>query len=297
MPELQLYDKIKTGELKPESLLWPERHICDVQPSSLRTKVMTSGFSSLDEYGFLKETKPELIVVAARPGGGKTAFMMQICEHVAQKKPVLFFSLEMERESLLTRMLSNQLNVSQADIESGVVSDTEISTAIAIMRGRYSLYVDDRTNLNIEEIQQSAIDFKSRHGLGLVCIDYLQLIKPMTAGPKHEVLGDVSFGLKKLARALSIPVIAGCQTNRSSAKRADEGGSKKPRIHDIAASGSIEQDADKILAISRPCLDDETASKNDCTLHIIKNRNGKTGEINVDFDGSRMVFTDRTLEV
>lgn len=261
-------------------------------PDKLRG--VPTGFRDLDnKLAGLQDSN--LIILAARPGIGKTTFSLNIAQHVALKYkfPVGIFSLEMSKEELVDRLLVGQADIDAWRLKTGKLSDDDYSRLTEAMGdlSEAPIFIDDTPGLSILEMRSKARKLKAEKGIKLIIIDYLQLAD---AGKKIENrVQEVSFisqNLKHLARELKIPVIALSQLSRAVEHR---GGDKKPQLADLRESGSIEQDADVVMFLyyendSADELLDK--SKRICKLSIAKHRNGSTGEIDLMFRGDRVKF-------
>jgi len=233
----------------------------------------------------------EMIVIAARPSMGKTAFAMNIAEHVAvdHNKPVGVFSLEMSSQQLVQRLLCSRARVNLQNIRNGFLGKGDMNhlATAADAFAKSKMYIDDTAGLSILELRAKARRLMDRHGLGLIVIDYLQLLKSPSkrAQENRQIeIAEISGGIKALAKELSIPIIVLAQLNRESEKRGDG----KPRISDLRESGSIEQDADVVGLLYRSAYyakdEEEKAEKaGEAALIIAKQRNGPTGEIPLTF--------------
>jgi replicative DNA helicase len=245
---------------------------------------LPTGFMDLDEAttGF---HKGDLIVIGARPGMGKTAFCLNIVTHIGQevKTPIAVFSLEMTKEQIVLRMLCSEAEVDSKAVRSGYHSKEDYRKLVNAA-GRLadaSIYIDDSFN-SILEIRAKARRLKAEHGLGLVVVDYLQLMSGVnTFAAREQVISDISRSLKALAKDLEVPVIVISQLNRSCEQR---GENKRPIIADLRESGAIEQDADIILFLYR---DDyyktKDAREGVAELNIAKQRNGPIKTIELAF--------------
>jgi replicative DNA helicase len=245
---------------------------------------LPTGFTDLDEAttGF---NKGDLIVIGARPGMGKTAFCLNIVTHIGQevKSPIAVFSLEMTKEQIVLRMLCSEAEVDSKAVRSGYHSKEDYRKLVNAA-GRLAdapIYIDDSFN-SILEIRAKARRLKAEHGLGLVVVDYLQLMSGVnTFAAREQVISDISRSLKALAKDLSVPVIVISQLNRSCEQR---GENKRPIIADLRESGAIEQDADIILFLYR---DDyyktKDAREGVAELNIAKQRNGPIKTIELAF--------------
>ena len=243
---------------------------------------IATGFLDLD-YKTAGMQPSDLILVAARPSMGKTAFVLNIAQHVAikEQKAVAIFSLEMSKEQLVNRLLSLESKVNSQAIRTGNMKDDEwerlIESADSI--GKSKLLIDDTPGIGISELRSKCRKFKLEYNLQMVIIDYLQL---MTGSGKNESrqqeISDISRSLKALARELHVPVIALSQLSRAVEQRPDH----RPMLSDLRESGAIEQDADVVMFIYRDdYYNKDTELKNVAEIIIAKQRNGAIGTINL----------------
>lgn len=254
-----------------------------------------TGFSLLDKK--LSGLQPsQLIIVAGRPGMGKTSFALNIAQFAAVKKqvPVAVFSLEMAREQLAMRMLCSEALVDSQKTRSGGLTDEDfdrLSEAVNIL-GVAPVYVDDTPSITVMEMLAKARRLKQEKGLGLVVIDYLQLMtgKDRRENRQQEVSG-MTRSLKIMAKELDMPVILLSQLSRESEKRE----SKRPVLSDLRESGSIEQDADVVIFLHRDNYYDKEAS-NVSKVIIAKQRSGPTGDIDVGWRGEYTRFVELTQQ-
>lgn len=232
----------------------------------------------------------ELIIIAARPSVGKTAYALNVIRHVVveEKLPAFFVSLEMAKVELAERLLCCQSRVDAHKVRKGQLSSDDIQKLIAAqdsLRGNnrdgfVKLFIDDAPQQTMLRIAANARRLKLRHGLRLVVIDYLQLIEPESRkDPRQEQVAQISRRLKFLARELQIPVIALAQVNRGSEDRQDH----TPRLSDLRESGSIEQDADTVMMLHRPARFDKSQDDNILEIHLAKQRNGPVGQITLTY--------------
>jgi replicative DNA helicase len=258
---------------------------------------LATGFVDLDEKtaGLHNE---ELIILAARPSVGKTAFALNIARHVAveEQQPVYFVSLEMARVELAERMLCCQARVDAHRLRKGAIGSDDIDKlfeANSVLR-KAKMFIDDSPAQTMLRINANARRLQLRHGIRLVIIDYLQLIEPESRrDPRQEQVAQISRRLKFLAKEVKIPVLALAQVNRSSEDRQDH----RPRLADLRESGSIEQDADTVLMLHRPEMYEPGQHEGSVELIIAKQRNGPTGEITLAFLKQFMRFENFAVGV
>jgi replicative DNA helicase len=237
-----------------------------------------TGYVDLDER--LSGLQPSsLVIVGARPSMGKTSFALGIAAHVAveRRQPVLFFSLEMSHLELTQRLLCSEARVDSSRMRNGRLLESDwpkVVNAIGKL-GEAPLFIDDNPNLTLMEIRAKARRLKSREGLGLIVVDYLQLMSSQGASESRQVeVSEISRGLKILARELSVPVVALSQLVRRLEDRAD----KRPVLADLRESGSLEQDADVVLFIYRDeVYNKDSPDKGTAEIIVAKHRNGPTG--------------------
>ena len=241
-----------------------------------------TGFIDLD-YKTAGMQPSDLILVAARPSMGKTAFVLNMAQHMAFKKNagVAIFSLEMSKEQLVNRLLSLESKVDSQHIRTGNLDDSEWEMLIesAGVIGKSNLIIDDTPGISITELRSKCRKYKLEHNLGVVMIDYLQL---MTGGGRSESrqqeISEISRSLKALARELNVPVIALSQLSRAVESRPD----KRPMLSDLRESGAIEQDADVVMFIYRDdYYNHDTDRKGVAEIIIAKQRNGPIGTVDL----------------
>ncbi len=254
-----------------------------------------SGFRDLDELttGF---QKGDLIVVGGRPSMGKTAFTLNIAQHVGleSREPVAIFSLEMAKEQLAFRMLCSEAMVNSNSIRKGFIKkeDWHKLTGAASKLTGAPIFIDDSSGITALELRAKARRLKMEHGLSLVIVDYLQLMRGKGSFERREQeISDISRSLKALAKELSIPVIAVSQLNRSVEQRRPP----TPMLADLRESGAIEQDADVILFLYRDEVynKDTPANKGEAEVIVAKQRNGPIGKVNLTFNSSCTRFLNR----
>ena len=236
--------------------------------------------------------KSDLVILAARPSMGKTAFALNIAANAAirHKKHVAIFSLEMSSEQLVKRMLCSEARVDLQHVNKGELSPNELlllSGALPALADS-RIHIDDRANISVSEMRSKCRRLKARTGLDLIVIDYLQLMKAGKGSSDNRVLeiSEITRGLKILARELDVPIILLSQLSRQADKR-------KPTMADLRDSGAIEQDADIIMLIYREGKDTET-DDNTTDIIIAKHRNGPTGTVQLVWIGEYTRFADKT---
>ena len=240
-----------------------------------------TGFIDLD-YRTAGMQPSDLVLIAARPSMGKTAFVLNIAEHVAfrQNKTVAIFSLEMSKEQLVNRLLSLESHVDSQHIRTGSLSDQEWEKLIESgnIIGNSNLIIDDTPGISIGELRSKCRKYKLEHNLSMIIIDYLQLMSGSGRGSdsRQQEISDISRSLKAIARELNVPVLALSQLSRAVEQRPDH----RPMLSDLRESGAIEQDADVVMFIYR---DDyyhhDTEKKDVAEIIIAKQRNGPIGTI------------------
>ncbi len=263
--------------------------IDELQKGGAGFRGVQSGFIDLDNVlsGFQKSN---LIILAARPGQGKTAFMLNIAQNIGvkQQKPVGIFSLEMSKEELVDRLLIGQADVDAWKLKTGNLNGDDfekISNAMGEL-AEAPIFIDDTPGLSLTEMRSKARRLQIEHNLSLLIVDYLQLVDPgRRVESRVQEVSLVSQALKNLARELNIPVLSASQLSRAVEHR----GEKKPQLADLRESGAIEQDADVVMFIYRPDTEVVTPMISTKVL-IAKHRNGPTGEIDLLFQGNRIRF-------
>lgn len=272
-----------------------------------RAAAQTSGISGV-ETGFHKLDamtsgwqKSDLIILAARPAMGKTAFALSMLKNMAVDygTPVAFFSLEMGNVQLVNRLMSNVCSIEGSKIRSGQLEDHEWGQLDKEIKKLYGqpIFLDDTPSLSIFELRTKARRLVREHNVGIIMIDYLQLMNAggITKGNRQEEVSAISRSLKALARELRIPIIALSQLNRGVENREGNEG-KRPQLSDLRESGAIEQDADMVVFIHRPeyyhIYDDGKGNsyKGMAEIIIAKHRNGSVGDVLLTFKGKYVRF-------
>jgi len=262
-----------------------------------------SGIRAIDEKtgGWQKS---DLIIMAGRPGMGKTSFVLSVARNAAidHNKPVAFFSLEMSASQLVQRMFSMESGIDAGHIAKGNLNDqewTKLMDSIGKLQSS-NLIIDDTPALSVFDLRAKCRRLKHKYDIQMVIIDYLQLMQGSSdsqskSGNREQEISFISRSLKALAKELDIPVIALAQLSRAVETR---GGNKRPMLSDLRESGSIEQDADMVLFIYRPeyykmdTFEDGTPSKGEAEIMFEKNRHGSTGNVRVRFQSQFTKFSD-----
>ena len=260
--------------------------------TSGRITGVPTGFYDLDNH-LTGLHKGELILVAARPSMGKTALVLNFARHVVtqEKIPTAIFSLEMSKESLVSRMVAMEAKVDAKSIRTGKLSDREWDAIIEATEvlSQAPLYIDDNSSITLSELRSKCRKLKQTKNLGLIIIDYLQLMNASRPVESRQLfIAEVSRALKGLAKELGVPVIALSQLNRAADSRNDH----KPVLADLRESGSIEQDADVVMFIYRDEYynPDTTTRPGVADIIVAKQRNGALGTIELLWDGKYTLF-------
>ena len=255
-----------------------------------------TGFKDVDHV-FNGLQKSDLILVAARPAMGKTAFTLNIAQNVTMMydKTVAFFSLEMGKEQLVARILSSVAGVSSEKLRRANMKneDWEKVIAAADRMSKAKLFIDDTPGLTVQDMRSKLRRLKVEHGLDLVIVDYIQLMQGRNSGKgsenRQQEVSEISRNLKLIAREFNVPLIALSQLSRSVESRPD----KRPVLSDLRESGSLEQDADIVIFLYRDKYYDENSEKGDnAEVLIRKHRNGSVGTVELRFIGEFTQFRD-----
>ena len=301
---------LKLGETRAQdALVNPHRILQDFEGGinafldpSKRIKGLSTGFLKLDEMtGGLHPG--ELVILAARPSMGKTALALNVAQHVAmhpnEKQTVAMFSLEMSRESLLTRMICAGARVDQQKFRAGYLNQDErrrlSKTTSELVQA--PLFIDDTSGTHMMDIHAKLRRLRAEHGLSLVVIDYLQLMSGRGRYEnRNQEISTISRGLKLLAKDLKVPMLVLSQLNRAPETRP---GDHRPQLSDLRESGSIEQDADLVAFIFREEVykQEDERLKGLAELIVAKQRNGPTGKVNLVFLKEFTKFENRTNDL
>ena len=258
-----------------------------------------TGFTDLDRItGGLQ--KSDLIVLAARPGIGKTSLALSLAHNTALKyhNSIAVFSLEMSKDQLAQRLLSMDARIDQQRLRTGIIEEDEWDRIVFAMDtlSESNIWIDDTAGISTMEMRSKARRLQAEHGIDLIIVDYLQLMQATIGGKRNEnrvqEISEISRSLKGLARELNVPVLALAQLSRAVESRQ----SKVPQLSDLRESGSIEQDSDIVMFIYRDDLyNQESERKNIADIIIAKHRNGPVGEISLYFQASQTRFRDLEL--
>jgi replicative DNA helicase len=291
-------DRDQRELLKLYELLGPAMERISLQMESGRGIVgIPSGFHDLDRMtGGFKDS--DLIIVAGRPAMGKTSWILNVALHAAleAQKTVAIFSLEMSKEQLTERLLTEQAQIDAQRMHRGLLTEAEfdrVSSALGPL-GEASLYIDDTPVMDELTLQLKARQAKMRHGIDMILIDYLQLMHGRSRGDDNRVqeVSSISRALKGLARELRIPVIAISQLSRAPEQR--PGDQKRPILSDLRESGSIEQDSDVVIFLYRPEYYKADDKPGIAEVIVAKHRNGPTGHIELIFRRDHTRFYNPT---
>ena len=221
---------------------------------------------------------------------GKTALALNMAAQASKEIPVLFFSLEMSKDELIQRLWSAESQVAATKIRDGTLTKDELEQVIntAGRLEKWQLYIDDTAGIILAEMRMRARRFKHEHDLGLIVVDYIQLIQGSKEyrGNRVQEVSEISRGLKSLAKEFGVPVLALSQLSRQVEMRAE----KKPQLSDLRDSGSIEQDADIVMFLYREQYYDRDIEDNTAEIIIAKNRHGSTGVVNLAFERAFLQF-------
>jgi replicative DNA helicase len=271
-----------------EALYQKTEHITGVPSGFVDLDEMTAGWQPSD-----------LIILAARPAMGKTSFTLNMLTHAALHRniPAAFFSLEMSNQQLAIRMLCSEAHIDQSRLRRGQMTESEWERLIRATStlGNSKIFLDDTPSLPILEFRSKMRRLVAEHGVGIVFVDYLQLMRGSSknSNSREQEISEISRNLKAVAKELNIPIIALAQLNRGVEQRAD----KRPMMSDLRESGAIEQDADLILFIYRDeVYNPETEAKGIAEVIIGKHRNGGLGTVRLRFFNSHTRFENLAPE-
>jgi replicative DNA helicase len=276
---------VKAGDLAPEVMEAIVRRrqgeVAGIETGWKRLDLITGGFTGGD-----------LIILAGRPSMGKTAAAINMADYISGPSysfPPIFFSLEMSAFSLAQRLIVTGSQVPGHKVNLGNITDEDLDAldkSAGRLRRKTPIYIDDTPGLTLPQIASACRRAKARLGIGIVFIDYLQLIESDERGSRNDIVAKMSKQSKRLARELDVPVVLLSQLNREAEKRDDH----RPRMADLRESGAIEQDADHVILVHRPEYYDPNDNPGGAEFIVAKNRNGRTGTAKVGFVKDQMRF-------
>jgi replicative DNA helicase len=236
--------------------------------------------------------KGELIILAARPSVGKTSFALNIARNVAvlAHRPVVVFSLEMSKQSLVQRLICSEARVDSYLLRTGQADAHAFQRIAQAMDSltQAELWIDDTPSLSINTLRARARRMKAQHGIELLVVDYLQMMEGGRQESRVQEVSDISAGLKSIAKELDIPVLALSQLSRESERREN----KRPQLSDLRDSGSIEQDADVVLFLYREGMHKADVDRGKTDLFVAKNRNGPIDDLQLVFLPEQTAFRE-----
>lgn len=257
-----------------------------------------TGIAELDKTLFGLQ-KSDLVLIAARPAMGKTSFALNIATHAAvhANVPIVIFSLEMSAVQLVSRIIASEMLIDSNHLRTGDLTDDDWEKVAASLSklGSAPIYINDSTNVTISDIRAKCQRLKLEKGLGLIVIDYLQLMQGGRTESRQQEIADISRSLKTLAIELNIPIVALSQLSRAPEQRSDH----RPMLSDLRESGSIEQDADIVMFLYRDDVyNPDSEKKNVAECIIAKHRNGSTGTVEMFWAGqyTRFMNLDKNHE-
>lgn len=278
-------NKIEDRDIKEESIMEQTKETLDIIENNIKNKndySLYTGMLDLDQLtcGLHNE---ELTIIGARPGMGKTTFALQIAEYIAKKKiPVMFISLEMSDKQIITKLIARNARVNSTKMRLGTLTDQEMLkvTEEACEIAERPLYITSKLR-TIQQIETEARKLKNKKDIGLIIIDYIQLIKSAQKfNLREREVADITRTLKLLTLELKIPIIGLCQLNRNATRQ-------EPMLSDLRESGAIEQDADNVIFIYQEEETEDAAPL--VTIKLAKQRAGETGKVNMVF---RKVYSE-----
>ncbi len=253
---------------------------------------LSTGFDQLDQK-LLGMQAGQLLIVAARPAMGKSAFALNAAVNSCKVSglPAALFSLEMMGNELSMRLLSSEAKVDSMRIRSKSFGHDDLINLghAAKVLSNTPIYINDESDISLSDVKSQCRKIKSEHGLGMIVIDYLQLMKGSSGLPREQQISEISRGLKGLAKELECPIMALAQLNRGTEHRVD----KRPMLADLRESGAIEQDADVVMMLYRDeVYNENTQDKGVAELIIVKNRAGETGTVKLAWKGCFTLFSN-----
>ena len=274
------------------SILYDNYHkLSDIMNNGLDISGLPTGFKYLDSK-ILGMQPGNLILIAARPGMGKSSFAANIAQNVAirQNIPTAIFTLEMSKEELANRIICSEAKIDNKKIKGGSLTEQDIVKYIEAMEPVASspLYIDDTPSISYTELRAKCKRLKLEKNIGLIVVDYLQLMSGTSKESRQQEISEISRNLKLIAKELGVPLIALSQLSRAVEQRKDD---HRPMLSDLRESGAIEQDADIVMFLYRDeAYNEETEDKNVCECIIAKNRSGETGTVKLTWIGEYTTF-------
>lgn len=291
----EILGQLASGTITPEQAVRefeaPAKHISEIDMSEAKAEIIPSGLEQIDELGVIRKGSGKLITIGARPGQGKSALMFQLAMEAAKIGPVLCFSLEMTHQELVERLLSFVLEKPANKLMDGTLDKGFVTKGMAELSKR-QLFLDDRERINIDTLRGAALNFASARPPSMIVIDYLQLIRSQFGRSREQEVAEITAGLKGLANKLKCPIIVGAQLNRNCEARGRSDGNYIPMLSDLRESGSIEQDSDVVVFLSRQEEYDGTRP-GEADVVIAKNRAGPKGRLLMKFCHNLTRFYDR----
>jgi replicative DNA helicase len=273
-----------------------------IKDKAERVTGLPTGLTRLDDLtGGLHPS--QLIIVAGRPGSGKSSFALRLIDDIAvrEKKPIVLYTLEVTAEQIIKNLLCSTARINSTKLRNGMLSEEERRHILDIcgLLEDSPVFIDDTSGLSVFELKNRSRRMKSQHDIQLIIVDYLQLMRWEDAENREREIAYISSSLKGLAKELDIPVVAMAQLSREPERRPTSTKHPRPRISDLRESGAIEQDADVVLLLYRDEMynPDDESTKNKCEINIGKQRNGPSGEtLSVAFLKEFYRFEDLTQE-
>lgn len=267
----------------------PFTHIGDIK-ANMHTRPLKSGFRELEKFEILRAGEPDLVILGARPGNGKTAFLVQTLKYVAQHEgTAIMFSLEMSKEQLKRRILADESNTDIKKLQH--LSDDRIGIVDKRLHDTTPFLVDDTKGLDINNLRARVLAYRKKHPIAIVGVDYLQIVRTSTGRSKREEILEVTEGLKQLANDVGCPVLAVAQMSREIEKRQQMSRGAKPVMSDLQECGGIENWADQIAFLDAAWRRDP-ARAGEVDFFVEKNRHGNTGRFVLLFEGAQTRFKD-----
>ncbi len=271
--------------------------LAEMMKNGQKISGISSGYMDLDKV-LLGLQPGQLILIAARPGMGKSSLAVNIAQNVAirnKRTPVAIFTLEMAKEEMVNRIICSEAKIESQKMKTGELNSDELNRFLDLLEpiAESPIYIDDTSAISVTELRAKCKRLKLERNIGLVIVDYLQLMQGSGKESRQQEISEISRSLKILAKELGIPVIALSQLSRAAEQRKDD---PIPRLSDLRESGAIEQDADVVMFLYREeYYNPETQRKNICDCYISKNRGGSTGKIELIWQGQYTTFYNKEI--